>query len=86
MILEFAPPPFSLILPTPHCWNSFNRYHFSIYICVYRVFAPYSPSFTISPPPPTGTNPPAAPPGRTCFALLFCIRKEEGKKITFLVV
>jgi hypothetical protein len=48
--LNSPPPPFSFILLSPHSWNSFNRYHFSIYIHVYTVFAVYSPSFTISPP------------------------------------
>jgi hypothetical protein len=34
--------------PYPHSWNSFNRSHFSIYIHVYKIFAPYSPSYTLS--------------------------------------
>jgi apolipoprotein N-acyltransferase len=46
--LNSHPPSFSFILPLPfylpHFWNSFKRYHFSIYIHVYTVFAPYSPS------------------------------------------
>jgi hypothetical protein len=53
------PPPFSFICPCSHSWNSFNWSHFSIYINVYTVFAPYSPLHTLSPPflPPTGANP-----------------------------
>jgi hypothetical protein len=31
-----------------HSWNSFNRSHFSIYRLMYTVFAPYSPSITLS--------------------------------------
>jgi hypothetical protein len=38
--------------PDPHSWNSFNKSHFSIYIHVYTVFAPHSPSFTLFPHPP----------------------------------
>jgi hypothetical protein len=49
--LNSPPPPLSFI-PHSHSWNSFNRYHFSIYIHVYTVFVPYSPSHTLSPPPP----------------------------------
>jgi hypothetical protein len=38
--------------PSHHSWNSFNRPHFSIYIHLYIVFAPYSSSYTLSPHPP----------------------------------
>jgi hypothetical protein len=31
-----------------HHWNSFNRSHFCKYIHVYTVFAPHSPSYTLS--------------------------------------
>jgi hypothetical protein len=31
-----------------HSWNSFNRYYFSIYIHVYRIFPPYSPTDPLS--------------------------------------
>jgi hypothetical protein len=40
-----------MILLPPHFWNSFNKYHFSIFIHVHTVFAPYSLSHTLSPPP-----------------------------------
>jgi hypothetical protein len=40
----------SYLCPFPHSWNSFNRSHFSIYTHVYTVFAPRSPSYTLSPP------------------------------------
>jgi hypothetical protein len=40
-----------LFSPSSHSWNSFNRYHFSIYMLVYTVFTPYSPSHTLSPLP-----------------------------------
>jgi hypothetical protein len=50
--LNSPPPPFSFISFYPHLRNSFSRYLFSIYIHVYTVFAPYSPSYTLSTPPP----------------------------------
>jgi hypothetical protein len=59
----------SPLSPSPHSWNSFNSSHFSIYINVYTIFAPYSPSYTLSPNPPlsTGTN----FPDKNRSALLF---------------
>jgi hypothetical protein len=68
--------PFSFISPFPHSWNSFNRYHFSIYIHVYTVFAPYSPFHTLSLPPPSSRW------YRTCSDLLFsdfCICIFQGR-------
>jgi hypothetical protein len=57
--LEFTP--FTIQLyPFAHPWTGFSKYHFPFsYVCT--VFAPYSPSFTLSPPsiPPTGTNTPS---------------------------
>jgi hypothetical protein len=44
--LNSPPPTCSFIPPPPYSWNSFSRSHFSIYIQVYTVFAPYTPSFT----------------------------------------
>jgi hypothetical protein len=38
--------------PSPHSWNNFNRYHFSIYIHVYIVFELYSSFHTFSTLPP----------------------------------
>jgi hypothetical protein len=60
-----------------HSWNSFNRYHFPIYMHVYTECIQYSPSHALSPShsSPTGTN----PPGRTCFALLFSDFVREKK-------
>jgi hypothetical protein len=43
VILNSCPPSFFSILPPLHSCNSFNRYHFSIYIHVYTVFSLYSP-------------------------------------------
>jgi hypothetical protein len=64
---------YSPLFPLPHSWNSFNRSHFSIYIYVYPVFVPYSPSYThFLHPPHNGTN----PPDRTCSFLQFCKRKK----------
>jgi hypothetical protein len=53
IILEFTPSTISPLsaLP-PYSWNSFIRHNFSINMHVHTVFAPYSPSFTISLPPP----------------------------------
>jgi hypothetical protein len=51
-MLELTHSTIPLFPPSPHSWNCFNRYHFSIYIPVYTVFIPYSPSHTLSPPPP----------------------------------
>jgi hypothetical protein len=39
----------SPLFPCPNPWNSFNRCHFSTYIHTYTVFAPYLPSYTLSP-------------------------------------
>jgi hypothetical protein len=76
--LNSCPPPFSFI--HPYSWNSFNRYHFSIYIHVNIVFALYSPSHILfpSPPPLNGTN---FPPGRTFSALLFSNFVKRKKKL-----
>jgi hypothetical protein len=46
IIVEFTSPSFSFIYP--HSWSSFNRSHFSIYMHVYLLFPPYSPSYTFS--------------------------------------
>jgi hypothetical protein len=56
--LNSPPTPFFFILSSPNSWNSFTRYHFSIYIHVYTVFVTHSPSHTLSPhlSPPTGNN------------------------------
>jgi hypothetical protein len=54
LYLNSRPPPFSFTPhPLPHSWDSFNRYHFSIYIHVYTVFASYSLSHTLSSPLPS---------------------------------
>jgi hypothetical protein len=53
-------PSFITILypPSPHSWNSFSRSHFSIFLCKYIIFSPYSLSYTLSlyPPSPTVIN------------------------------
>jgi hypothetical protein len=82
-ILEFILSIILLYPPLPQSLNSFNRYHFCIYIHVYTVFALYSPStlfshlllFLLVP----------HPPSRTCSALLFSNFVKE-KKMTFLFV
>jgi hypothetical protein len=45
------PLPFFFLPSSPIPGNSFNSFHFSIFMHVYTVFAPYLPSFSISPPP-----------------------------------
>jgi hypothetical protein len=50
--LNTPPPSFSFIFSYPLSQSSFNRYHFCIYIHVYTIFALYSLSYTLSPPPP----------------------------------
>jgi hypothetical protein len=48
--LNSPPPSFSFILLYTHSRNSFNRFHFSIYIHVlYTVFVLYSPFYTLFP-------------------------------------
>jgi hypothetical protein len=61
-------PPLCLL---PHSWNSFNMFHFSIHIHDYIVFALYSPSHKLSPPPPPSYWYHTPSLGRTCSALLF---------------
>jgi hypothetical protein len=53
----------------PH--SCFKRFHFSIYMYVYMVFALHSPSQTLSSPPPHTHTLVRTPTGRTCSALLF---------------
>jgi hypothetical protein len=61
----------------PNSWNSF-----SIYIHVYTIFAPYSPSHTLSPPPPPSYWYNPSPHCRTCSALLFSDFVKEKKNDT----
>jgi hypothetical protein len=54
---------------------------FSTYLLVYTVSAPYSPTFTISSPPPPSLWY-QTPQDLFCPPVLrFCIRKEEKKEI-----
>jgi hypothetical protein len=46
--LNSSPLLFSFIPSSPNSWNSFNRYHFCIYIHVYSFFSLYSPSYPFS--------------------------------------
>jgi hypothetical protein len=73
----------SPLSPTPpHLRNSFNRYLFSVYFHLYTVFAPYSPSFTISPPPsPSGwyQTPQTGPIPFSCSPILQ--KKEKRNEI-----
>jgi hypothetical protein len=72
--LNLLPAPFSFIPLSSHSLNSFNKWCFSIYMNVYTVFAPYSPSYTHSPPspPPIATNFPfqAGPVPSSCSLTL----------------
>jgi hypothetical protein len=40
-----SPSPLLFHAPSTDSWNSFNRYHFCIYIHMYTLFAPYSPTY-----------------------------------------
>jgi hypothetical protein len=63
-----SPRPSFSCISLPPFPKSFNRSYFSLYIHVYMVFVPYSPSYTLSP-----HTPPShwyQSPERTCFALL----------------
>jgi hypothetical protein len=73
-------PLLSFISPSPNSWNSFNRYHFCIYIRVHifcTIFTPFSPFPIISLLPLV----PALPLGNICFALWFFNFVEEGEKM-----
>jgi hypothetical protein len=72
-----------LTLSSPHSWYSSTHIIFVIYIHVYTVFAPYSPSHALSP-PPLLSHFHHAIPGRTCSALLFLNFVKD--KMTFLFV
>jgi hypothetical protein len=82
-------PPIPFIPPSPKSWNSFNRYHFCIYIPVYTVFAMYSLSY---PPFPTPLQYQPAPLGNNSFASCSPIlqkrekRKVKKENMTFLLV
>jgi hypothetical protein len=66
--------------PSHHSWNSFNRYHFSIYIHVHTVFVPYLPSYTFS------LHPVCPPPYRTYSAFLFSNFVKEKEWRLFMTV
>jgi hypothetical protein len=57
---------------------------------LYTVFAPYSPSYPLCPPPTPFHWFQPTPPNRTCSTLLLSNfeeeKKEETKKMTFLLV
>jgi hypothetical protein len=73
---------FSFISSSPNSWSSFNRYHCCIYIHVYTLFAPYSPSYPLSPSPLPSHWCQPFPVGKTCFSLQFsdCV-EEKGEEI-----
>jgi hypothetical protein len=77
LYLNSPPPQLAFIPPSPDSWNSFNRYHFCIYMHVYTFFAPYSLSYPLS---SHWCQP--SPLGRTSSALLFSnfVEKKRLKK------
>jgi hypothetical protein len=86
--LNSPPLPFSFILPSSHSWNSFNSYQFSTYIHVYKVFVPYSSSYTL--PhflPHFHCSQLSPPPGRTCSVLLFFdfVKEKRGHFCLFKI-
>jgi hypothetical protein len=76
-------PLFSLILFSPHSWNSINSYHFSIYIHVYTVFALYAPSHTLSSPPPPSHSHCYPPPHKGPVSPSCSVILQKKKKWTF---
>jgi hypothetical protein len=86
IIFQLTPSIILLYPSTLHFWNSFNKYHFSIYIHVYTIFAPYSPSHALLPHPPHSHW--YQSPRKGMFSppvLWLCIRvKEEGKNEIFV--
>jgi hypothetical protein len=48
VIVEFIPLYRSPLSPFPHFWNSFNRFHFFIFVQEYIVFLPYSSFYNLS--------------------------------------
>jgi hypothetical protein len=67
--LNSLPPSFYFISLSRHSWNSFDRYHFSVYIHAHTVLALYLPSHALSkrPTPSHCTNPLLGGP-----VMLFC--------------
>jgi hypothetical protein len=83
IILEFIPPPLFFIPPPPDSWNSYNRYHYCIFMYVHTFFALYSPSYPLSP-PTISPLPlvPTFPPGQDLFhppVLWFCRREKINR-------
>jgi hypothetical protein len=80
-ILEFICSTTPLYHALPDSRNSYNRYHYCIYMHVYTFFASYSPSYLLSLLPSPFTLMPTLPPEQDLFqspVLWFC-RKERGK-------
>jgi hypothetical protein len=90
------PPLLSYISPPLISCNSFNRYHFCIYIHVYTLFATYSPSYHFSPPPPhfhwCKMHPPKAEPVPLILLFSKFVKKiyiyinNKKRNMTFLLV
>jgi hypothetical protein len=83
--LNLPPPLLFFIHSSPNSWNSFNRYHFCIYIHVYTL-ALYSYSHPFPPPPPPSnqcqnfTHPQHTTACRTCSPPAINIGEDAGKK------
>jgi hypothetical protein len=82
---EFTPSTIILHSPSPNPWNSFNRYHFIIYIHVYTVFALCSPFYTLSP-HPSRSHWYQHPGHHIEHVLPSCSEILQKKKVTFLLV
>jgi hypothetical protein len=83
IIAECTPSINSPLSTFHHSWNSFHRYHFSIYIHVYTVFVQYSSSHTLSLPPPPSHWHHHLPLDRNSFACLFFDFVKEKKNHCF---
>jgi hypothetical protein len=67
----------SPLSPLFHSWNSFSRSHFSVYTHAYTLFAPNSPSYTLS------QTLPLPLPWVLSAVLWFCKSKKKKKGLFF---
>jgi hypothetical protein len=77
MYLRFTPPSFSPIL-IPSFLKQFQQVSSFCFLQVYKVRRPYSPSFTLSIHPPTGTHHQTGPILHSCPFVLVCIHCSKG--------
>jgi hypothetical protein len=73
ILVKFIPSIICLYSPSPHSWNSFNRFHFHRWV---HNIPPHSPSYILFlyPLPAEGY---IQPPGRTCFTFLSFVMEKK---------